>query len=610
MSLKQLEKLYLDAKDKYYNTDNPIMTDYEFDELENKIRKLDPKSQVLKVIGSEISDGVELPYKMMSLNKKKEDKEINKWTEKYNKENIILTDKLDGISIIAKYENGNIQLITRGDGNYGLDITKILKYINIPQSENKLILRGEIIMKKSIFEEKYKSKFANARNLVSGAILRKTLVKSILEDIDILWYTIYYPENLIYSEQIKLMESNKFNIVYYTTINKENIDTINKENLSAYLKERMNSSQYNIDGIVIQYDEIINKSLLKNPENAFAFKLDGEIKQVRVLGIEWNISKHNKMIPVIVIEPTQISGVLIKQATGINAKYILENKLGAGSIINIVRSGEVIPKVLDIIKPSFNIKNDFPKNYSWRDDGYHIMPDGSKDAIDDCNIKMLDDSYKKLGVADLNIATITKLYHAGYNTVLKILNIKVEDLLKLDNFKETSANKLYNNINKAYNKASFALIMDFSNLIGENIGLRNIKLIIKKYPNILKMNDTLTKKELIEKLNEINGIGPVKSELFAKNINSFATFYAKLPKQTQIVIKNIKKDDRFTNKNIVFSGIRDKNLEAIIEASGGKIVSTISKETDILIVKDKTATTSKINKAKVLNILIINHESI
>jgi len=616
--LKSLEEKYMEAKDKYYNSDKPIMTDYDFDILEDKIRELNPKSKVLKVVGMKVNNGIKLPYRMMSLNKRKDDEGIKKWVDKYNNKNVVLTDKLDGLSIIGIYERDkdnkmDIQLLTRGDGYYGLDISKIIKYIDIPSeiSEDKMVIRGEIIMKKDIFESKYKGKYSNARNLVSGAILRKNINKNVMEDISVVWYAVYYPEKLEYTKQLELLSNNGFNIVNYTIIDKSNINLVNKENLTEYLKNRNLYNEYNIDGIVVQYDEGINKMLDKNPENAFAFKIDGEIKEVMVIGIEWNISKHNKMIPVIVIEPTLISGVIIEKITGNNAKYILDNKIGKGSIIKVVRSGEVIPKVMGVIKSKFSVENDFPKNYLWKDD-YHIMSNKSEEAINERNIKMLDDSFKKLGVEGLNIATITKLYYAGYNTILKILNMKVEDLLKLDNFKETSSNKLYNNIQRAYNNASFEMLMDFSNLMGEGIAIKNIKLILNDIPNIMVLSKTISKNELIEKLNEVQGIGDKKALLIANNLNKFVKFYEKLPKQvrTKNVVKNVKIDNKFKNKKVVFSGVRDKNMEQVIEKSGGKVVNTISKEVDMLIVKDKTATSSKINKAKELNIEIINYKDL
>ena len=616
--LKSLEEKYMEAKDKYYNSDKPIMTDYDFDILEDKIRELNPKSKVLKVVGMKVNNGIKLPYRMMSLNKRKDDEGIKKWVDKYNNKNVVLTDKLDGLSIIGIYERDkdnkmDIQLLTRGDGYYGLDISKIIKYIDIPSeiSEDKMVIRGEIIMKKDIFESKYKGKYSNARNLVSGAILRKNINKNVMEDISVVWYAVYYPEKLEYTKQLELLSNNGFNIVNYTIIDKSNINLVNKENLTEYLKNRNLYNEYNIDGIVVQYDEGINKMLDKNPENAFAFKIDGEIKEVMVIGIEWNISKHNKMIPVIVIEPTLISGVIIEKITGNNAKYILDNKIGKGSIIKVVRSGEVIPKVMGVIKSKFSVENDFPKNYLWKDD-YHIMSNKSEEAINERNIKMLDDSFKKLGVEGLNIATITKLYYAGYNTILKILNMKVEDLLKLDNFKETSSNKLYNNIQRAYNNASFEMLMDFSNLMGEGIAKKNIRLVLNDIPNIIELSKTISKNELIEKLNEVQGIGDKKASLIANNLNKFVKFYEKLPKQvrTKNVVKNVKIDNKFKNKKVVFSGVRDKNMEQVIEKSGGKVVNTISKEVDMLIVKDKTATSSKINKAKELNIEIINYKDL
>jgi len=616
--LKSLEDKYVEAKDKYYNSNKPIMTDYDFDILEDKIRELNPKSKVLKMVGIEVKNGVKLPYRMMSLNKRKNSEDIVKWVDKYNSKNVILTDKLDGLSIIGIYErdkgnNMNIKLLTRGDGYNGLDISKLLKYIDIPKEiiGDKIVIRGEIIMKKSIFEDKYKSNFSNARNLVSGAILRKNINKSVIEDINIVWYAVYYPENLLYTEQLELLDSNGFNIVNYTIIDKNDINLVNKDNLTEYLKDRNLHNEYNIDGIVVQYDEIINRLLEKNPENAFAFKIDGEIKEVRVLLIEWNISKHNKIIPVIVIEPTLISGVIIEKITGNNAKYIMDNKIGAGSVVEVVRSGEVIPKVMRVVKSKFNKVIDFPKNYLWRDE-YHIMGNDSDEDINDKNVKMLDDSFKKLKVDGLNIATITKLYYAGYNTILKILYMKVDDLLKLDNFKETSSNKLYNNIQKAYNNASFEVLMDFSNLMGEGIAKKNIKLVLDNIPNILELNKKISKNKLIEILNEVQGIGNKKALLIANNLNKFNKFYEKLPKQikSKNIIKNVKINNKFKNKKIVFSGIRDKDMEEVIEKSGGKIVNTISKGIDMLIVKDKTATSSKINKAKELDIEIMNYKDL
>lgn len=609
-NIVELEKLYLEAKDKYYNSSNPIMTDYEFDELENTIKQINPTSKVLSKIGSDVKNGVKLPYNMMSLNKKKTDDEINKWKNKYSKSSVIFTDKLDGLSIIGIYDKGNIKLLTRGNGINGLDISKICKYIKHFPNDiqlDKMVIRGEIIMNKNIFEDKYKTKYANARNLVSGAILRKTIDKNIMKDINIVWYSVYYPENLIYTEQLKLLQNNGFeNIVNYTVIDNTNI--IDSQILTDYLTERKKYSKYEIDGIVVQSNNIINTSLKKNPENAFAFKMDGETRQVEVKHIKWNISKHNKLIPVVVIEPIKLSGVIISNITANNAKYIMDNKIGKGSIVEIIRSGEVIPKILYVIKGKFNINIDFPKNYKWKD--AHHIETNSLEQNEEKNIKLLDDSFKKLGVDGLNIATITKMYKAGYNTIIKILNMKMEDYLKLEGFKELSAKKLYDNIQKSYNNAKFDTIMDFSNLLGEGIGIRNIKLILSNIPNIMELSKTLSKKEIKELLVNVKGIGIKKGEVIGNNLYKFQKFYEKLPQQqikNNTTTTNIPTNNKYKNKNIVFSGVRDKNLENIITNSGGNVLNKITKNVDILVVKDKNATTSKIKEANKLNIKIVNY---
>ena len=606
--LKQLEKLYLNAKKAYYNSSKPLLSDIEFDKLEDKIRELNPNSSVLNLVGYKVENGIKLPYNMSSLNKKKEDNEINKWLSTYNQENIILTDKLDGISIIAIYDNYNIQLLTRGDGITGTDITKIVDYIDIPtnMADIKLVLRGEIVIKKSIYNSKYIKNNTSSRNFVSGLILAKTLKTNILKDLDIVWYSVYYPENLTYSQQLEVLHIYHFNSVYHDIVYQKDISHINKNILQDYYKNRILNSEYDIDGIVLQYNNNeINNIENNNPKNACAFKMDNDTAIVKVLNIKWNISKNNYIIPIIEIEPTQLSGATIKNITGINAKYIQSNNIGTDSIIEIVRSGEVIPKVLKVIKPTFNITIDFPKNYVWHVNNIHIMPHNNN--TEDRNIKLLEDSFKKLEVEGLNTSTINKLYHKGYNTINKILTIQVDDILTLDNFKELSSIKLYNNINKAYNNAELYTIMNFSNLLGENIGLKNIKLLLKHYPNILELN--ITTYQLIEKLNNIPGFGSVKSDLIGNNLNNFKIFYNNLPpqhKNSSSSISNYIINTKYNNKKIIFSGIRDNDLESIIEASGGIITSSVTKDTDYLIVKDINIKSSKINKAQQLNIPIIN----
>ena len=333
---KEIINFLQDCDIAFFNTNKTLLNDDMYDLVKNYLKNLDPKNAYFKRVGADEDTKVKLPYWMGSLDKIKDDeKAINNWKKKYNG-SAIVSDKLDGISCLFYKNNENINIYTRGNGAEGQDITHLRNYITFPNiSESKFAIRGELIISKNNWEL-IKDLGSNARNVVAGAIHSKILNKTLLNNIEFLAYDILFPEMKI-EDSFNYFTKNNIKCAYYKLLQESDV---NLETLSTHLESRRNNSDYEVDGIVIynnKQHKIVNG---KNPKYAFAFKsiLTHEQAEVIVTNVEWNVSMHKYMKPIIKFNEVVISGVKIKQATGFNGKFINDNITGPGSRIVIIRN--------------------------------------------------------------------------------------------------------------------------------------------------------------------------------------------------------------------------------------------------------------------------------
>jgi NAD-dependent DNA ligase len=604
-NVKQLIKLAKFVSSKYYSSES-IVSDEEYDILTDTIRNLEPNNSFFKEIGTDCKQNniVELPFYMGSMDKIKNSKDVIDWSHKYSGPYYI-SDKLDGISALLELDkkNGN-KLYTRGNGLKGNDITPLLKYLNIPLLDAEyVVVRGELIMSKDKFK-KYSDKMANARNLVCGTVNSKKVNKEKIKDIDFVAYEIIEPW-LPVKDQFKALKTNKFKTVYNTIL-----DNINIINLSTLLKERKDNSEYDIDGMIVSYGNPKKRLEKGNPDYAFAFKqtFENQTVNVTVLDVEWNESKDGYLKPRLILEPTKLSGVTIKYVTAFNAKYVLDNNIGPDTIIKLVRSGDVIPHILQIIKST---KAKMPElDYIWTDTNVDII--AKKQSMDGL-IQSLTFSVQKLKIKNVNEGIIKKLVENDKNikNIIDLLNIDKNFLLDLDSFKEKKATLVFNSIQEAIQNMTLLDFMVASNTLGRGLGERKIKKILDTYPNII----TEHKKDIYNKIIKLEGFDEVTTNLFTNNFDDFIKLFNKLPSKLQKQLLIIKEkqnvNNRFKDLKIVFSGFRNKEWKQIIEEEGGEVVSNVSKNTDILIAKEediKEGDNSKIKKAKDLKIKILTPE--
>ena len=372
LSTNELVNIINVTTEHYYNKE-PLIDDNTFDILIDYLRLKDPKNKILKQIGtsSKNKDDVELPYFLGSMDKIRPyiDNEVNKfkkWQKTYKKPYYI-SDKLDGISALLVYSfDDNVSMYTRGTAITGKNISPIIKYLNnIPSIEdikkfckhykfqgknNYIAFRGELVMSKDRFIKKWSKSKKNMRNTIGGLVNSKKINPELARDTHFVCYNILDPNTFIEKQYNVIKMLSQINGIY--CVHHKKFDDIDFNILNKYLIKRKDNSKYDIDGLIVTNNDLHSLNVDSNPEYAFAYKnmLDNQKVSTVVKNIEWNISKDKRIKPVVIINKVSIGGVDITRVTGNNARYIKENGIGIGSEIEIIRSGDVIPKIVKVLK--------------------------------------------------------------------------------------------------------------------------------------------------------------------------------------------------------------------------------------------------------------------
>jgi DNA ligase (NAD+) len=621
---KDIIEFLTKADDAFFNNDNDLIKDDVYDIIKDYIYKKYPKDKYFKRIGADVKNKVILPYYMGSQNKIKDsEEELTKYKAKYGGPYVV-SDKLDGVSCLITYSKEDIKIYTRGNGTEGQDITHLLEYINgIPKLKiadsgisNNIAVRGELIISKSNWDVLgvMGKQGANPRNTLSGAINSDILNKDILSKVDFVAYSLINPKM---SNGFTMLQEKSFNVVNHKILN-----TFDLTILSNILQERRDIGNYVIDGIVVsdisKYYEIHKD---KNPEHSFAFKSIHTLEQVEVIvtKVEWNVSKDMYMKPIVMFKEIELDNVKIKQATGFNGSFIEKNIIGPGSRIIIIRSGNVIPHILTVLTPSANGSPSMPGtegvDYKWNDTRVDIMMISKVgDKNRDYDIKNLQYFMKTAEIEYMGPGNISKIYDAGFDDIKKIVNITEKELLAINGFKEKMVHNIINALSKI-KEIDCLILMDASNIMGRGFSHKKIKLITDAYPCILshdKKNRLLTSKINVEDLLKVEGIAETSAKLFLNNLPKFYEFYDNLgfkckEKVNTAIVATSRAviNNNIAGKSFVFTGFRDKDLEAYITGMGGFIKTTISKNTNYLVVSDLNENSGKAITARSLGVPLI-----
>lgn len=624
-----------EANQQYFNS-QPVLTDNEYDILKEYIEDRFPDTEF--EIGAELPQNlpddvkVKLPYPMPSMNKKKTEKAIMQWYKEYPKlskekdgkaTSYILTAKLDGVSGMFYNETGTPKLYTRGNGEIGQDISHMIPYIKHlkPLLDKKMAIRGELLLSKKIFQEKYAGKFANARNLVSGIVNQTKNVLSPeniakYKDIDFICYEILDPV-LDPARQMKLIgtvngDETPLNAFYSQ-------DSPPVSVLSDILKLWRANYLYEMDGVIVTHNKSYERTN-KNPDHAFAFKmvLSDQTAETFVVDVIWSPSKDGYLKPRIRVDPVQVGGVTIEYTTGFNGAFIRDNKIGVGAKVKLIRSGDVIPYIEEVIDKAPQAKMPPDGTYEWTESNIDII---LKDHTSDETVKAknIETFFKLMEVPEIGKGIATKLVQSGFDTPQKVLKMTKADFLTVDGFKEKKADKIYSNIqNIIYNQADktseeikvqLIRLMAASNLLGRGIAVKTIKSILDMYPDIITSKESTAEK--MAKCVTVKGVAEKTCRPFVENIPKVLEFIetanlthylTSLQQSSSITTVKAKGP---TKPPHVMTGFRNKELEQFLESQNIPIGSTINKKTQVLYINDPKYSNSKTDKAKELGIPII-----
>ena len=361
MDIKKLEQDIKYYAECYYQG-HPVISDEQFDSLVDKLRELNPTSSVLKTGWGFEVNGDKVKHKYTHIGSLEKCKNYNEIPDRFKNTKIYISPKLDGLSAVAYYEKGHlIKGITRGNGEYGKDITDKLKIIIgdvIRDLSFTGAVRGELIINSlnwNILSQKYDN-LISPRNFAAGIINRKEMDEDI-KYIDLVVYKIVGQDStvkpFINRQQILAWLTHNFkNVIpdyYYPVLNEESWNMYHTQTFDTFKQ-----IGYNLDGLVLTSNNVIYDSKHAYLYDEVAFKFPAETTVTTIENIEWNLSRTNRLIPVAIVEPVELSGAVINRATCNNAKWVQDMQICIGSDIEIQRSGEVIPKILTVIETNGN----------------------------------------------------------------------------------------------------------------------------------------------------------------------------------------------------------------------------------------------------------------
>jgi NAD-dependent DNA ligase/DNA polymerase/3'-5' exonuclease PolX len=601
MNEEQLISILKEADKAFHLNKTPIMSDNEYDIVKDYAEGKYALNPYFAEVGTVVEKNkVSLPYTMASMDKIKPDTgALASWKTKFGGP-YVLSCKLDGVSGMYSTEEDSFKLYTRGNGKVGQDVSHLIPYLHLPKKKG-IVVRGEFIMPKEVFETKYKTSFANPRNLVAGVINRIGVDKEKIGDIHFVAYEVIQPV-LKPSEQLQMLKEAGFETVLY-----KEVGDLTNELLSETLVDWRKNYAYEIDGVIVTDDKVYARKVSGNPDHAFAFKmvLSDQIAEAKVVNVLWTPSKDGYLKPRVQIEPIQLGGVTIEYATGFNADFIQKNKIGVGALIQIIRSGDVIPYIrgvtVEATEPMMPIVP-----YIWNDTHVDIM---LEDAGSDATVreKNITGFFRGIGVDGLSSGNVARIIAAGFDSVHAILKMSVSDFKTVEGFKDKLATKIHSGIQEKILGASLVTLMSASNLFGRGFSDKKLELILEEYPDVLTSSDTDATK--IAKVAAIKGMASKTAEAFVKNIPSFNAFLAECDYGLQNKIASSKIENAVMDtshelykKSVVLTGTRDKTLMSALKSVGASLGSSVSKNTFAVVAPSLDEDTGKAEDARRLGV--------
>lgn len=636
--MKDLTERLNQAAKAYYQEDREIMTNLEYDTLYDELVRLEEETGTVLANSPTLKVGYEavdfLPKEthespMLSLDKTKDVEELREFIGEHK---TLLSWKLDGLTIVLTYENGELlKAVTRGNGIVGEVVTNNARvFKNIPLKipyKGRLVLRGEAIITYSDFEkinasiEDVEARYKNPRNLCSGS------VRQLNNEITAKRNVRFYAFSLVSAERVDMHNSREYqfqwlksqgiDVVEYKVVTAETLDEA-----MEYFSQAVEKNDFPSDGLVALYDDIAYGESLgstaKFPRNSYAFKWADEMRETRLLEIEWSPSRTGLINPIAVFEPVELEGTTVSRASVHNVSILKELELGIGDTIQVYKANMIIPQIAENLTRSGNLK--IPDICPVCGHEARIIKENEVESLycmnPDCEAKKIKAftlfvSRDAMNIDGLSEATLEKFIARGFihdfGDIFEIEKHR-EEIVSMDGFGEKSFENLMDSLDRA-KKTTLPKVIYSLGIA--NIGLANAKVICRYFDYELEKIRNAGEEEV----SAIDGIGPVIAknlvEYFKNEENNKKLDH--LLSHLEIEKEEIGEEQIFAGMNFVITGSVEhfsnrSEAKAYIESLGGKVTGSVTGKTNYLINNDKNSGSSKNKKAKKLGIPILSEE--
>ena len=636
--MKELVEKLDQAAKAYYQEDREIMSNQEYDSLYDQLEQLEKETGTVLTNSPTVRVGYEAvnelpkeehPSPMLSLDKTK-DREVLRGFIGNHK--CLLSWKLDGLTIVLTYENGElVKAVTRGNGIVGEVITNNARvFKNIPLRipyKGQLVLRGEAIITYSEFERINETigdadaKYKNPRNLCSGSVRQLNNEITAKRNVRFYAFALVSAQDVDFSnsreQQFIWLKKQGFEVVEYKVVTSENLDEA-----MDYFSKAIVNNDFPSDGLVVTYDDIAYGESLgstaKFPRNSFAFKWADEMRETKLVDMEWSPSRTGLINPVAIFEPVELEGTTVSRASVHNISIVKELQLGIGDTIKVYKANMIIPQIAENLTRSGNLV--IPDKCPVCGREARIRKENDVETLycmnPDCVAKKIKSfslftSRDAMNIDGLSEATLEKFIAMGFihnfGDIFEIGRYK-DQIVEMEGFGQKSFDNLMVSLEKA-KETTLAKVIYSLGITG--IGLANAKVICKYFDDDIEKIRHADEEEI----SAIEGIGPVIAGSMADYFKS-AENNQKLDhllSHLHLVHEETSAEQVFAGKTFVITGSVEhfsnrSEAKEFIEARGGKVTGSVTKKTDYLINNDKTSASSKNKKAQELGIPILSEE--
>ena len=636
--MKELVETLNGAAKAYYQEDREIMSNQEYDSLYDQLEQLEKETGTVLTNSPTVRVGYEAvnelpkeehPSPMLSLDKTKDREVLRSFIGEHR---CLLSWKLDGLTIVLTYENGElVKAVTRGNGIVGEVITNNAKvFKNIPLRipyKGQLVLRGEAIITYSEFERINETigdadaKYKNPRNLCSGSVRQLNNEITARRNVRFYAFALVSVQDVDFhnsrEQQFIWLKEQGFEVVEYKVVTSTSLDEA-----MDYFSTAIVNNDFPSDGLVVTYDDIAYGESLgstaKFPRNSFAFKWADEMRETKLVDMEWSPSRTGLINPVAIFEPVELEGTTVSRASVHNISIVKELQLGIGDTIKVYKANMIIPQIAENLTRSGNLV--IPDKCPVCGHEARIRKENDVETLycmnPDCVAKKIKSfslftSRDAMNIDGLSEATLEKFIAMGFihnlGDIFEIGKYK-DQIVEMEGFGQKSFDNLMASLEKA-KETTLAKVIYSLGIAG--IGLANARVICRYFDDDIEK----IRHADAEEINSIEGIGPVLAgslaDYFSSEENNKKLDH--LLGHLHLIREETAGEQVFAGKTFVITGSVEhfanrSEAKAFIEARGGKVTGSVTKKTDYLINNDKTSGSSKNKKAQELGIPSLSEE--